>query len=75
MIHRIAQHCICDEVHFTDLYDVRSVLADDDPYDSVIADVAWAMRAGLAARPFDWASYERAADRLGGRPGLKRRGR
>ena len=69
MIHRIAQHCLCDDVHFTSLYDVRTVMPDEDPYHPVIADVAWALRAQLANKPFDGPAYRRAAKQTGGRPG------
>jgi hypothetical protein len=71
MVHRIAQHCICDRVHFTELWDVLRIIPEDDPYRPVIEDVAWAMRSSLANEPFDRAAYERTAEACGGRPGLE----
>lgn len=61
LVHRLAQHCVCDQVAFTDLYDVRSMWDREDsadrPYYVVTQCVAWAMRYGAARGGFDEDEY------------------
>ena len=55
--HRIAQHCVCDEVGYSGLQDVASVWNEADPvqkvYRALAKDAAVAIRRGLALRPFE----------------------
>lgn len=59
-IHRLAQHCICDEIDFVDLYDMASVLQStpaDRCYATIIVAVAVAIRSKAAYSPYSRAAY------------------
>lgn len=62
MLHRIAQHCLCDEVTPMDLYDVASLWrADSDlpeAYSIMARNAGHAIRRGLVVGLFSRAKYE-----------------
>ncbi|MFN8611330.1 MAG: hypothetical protein U0931_27545 [Vulcanimicrobiota bacterium] len=55
LIHRMAQHALCDGLGFSDIYSLESV-AFEHPlgsiYGEILLDIAVTMRAGLAEKPF-----------------------
>jgi hypothetical protein len=62
MLHRIAQHCLCDEIGHIELRDIAGIWDEDDSapsvYSAIALDAARAISAELAFRPYDRAGYE-----------------
>ena len=74
LLHRIAQHCVCDEVGYSTLSDIASVWDDAEPplavYRAIARDAARAIRRGLPLRAYDREANEAeswAYRRLAGR--------
>ncbi len=58
LMHSLAQHCLCDGIGFYQLYELQSVMEDDDPYRAIAQTLATAMRAGCGARPYRKKDYQ-----------------
>lgn len=62
MLHRIAQHCVCDGVTPMDLYDVASLWAAEtslpSEYCTIARDVGHVIRGGLVMGAFRRAKYD-----------------